>query len=135
MAARRLLIVLGILFAISIAAAAVAPQRPITVSTESSTTTEAGSVAPGGGVIRQRLLASASSPPTVRAEVGDQLSLSVDADEPLEVEISEFGLIANASPAAPALFDLLLRNPGAVAITDTSTGDIVGRLLVRRSAS
>jgi hypothetical protein len=135
MAARRLLIVLGILFAISIAAAAVAPERPITTSTESSTTAEAVSVAPGGGVVRERLLASASSPPIVRAEVGDQLSLSVDADEPLEVEISEFGLIANASPAAPALFDLLLRNPGAVAITDASTGRVIGRLLVRPAAS
>ena len=135
MAARRLIIVLGILFAISIAAAAVAPQHPVSTSTETTTTTEEASVAPGGSVVSERLLASASSPPTVRADVGEQLSLSVGAAQPLEIEITEFGLIANASPAAPALFDLLLRTPGEVAITDASSGRVVGRLLVRHAGA
>lgn len=134
MAARRLIIVLGILFAISIAAAALAPSRPASTETSTSPTTGPVTAAPGGGVAGERLLASASAPPTVRAEVGDQLSLSVAAREPLEVEIAEFGLIANASPAAPALFDLLLRAPGAVAITDAGTGRVVGRVLVQRAA-
>lgn len=136
MAARRLLIVLGVLFAISIAAAAIAPKRPITRSTTSSTITTTAVVDPSasGGEVSERLLASPSSPPTVRAEVGDQLRLSVAAGEPLEIEISAFGLIANAAPAAPALFDVLLRDPGPVAITDASTGRIVGRLVVKPAA-
>ena len=138
MAARRLIIVLGILFAISIAAAAIAPERPITTSTETSTTTttaveEADNTA-GSGQASVSLLASVSDPPTVRAKVGDQLALSVDASEPLEVEIADFGLIANAAPAAPALFDLLLRDPGPVAVTDAATGRVVGRILVRPTA-
>ena len=135
MAARRLLIVLAILMAISIAAAAIAPQRPVTgpgepatTATEEATDRSTGS----GGRVRERLQASADSPPTARAEVGDQLSLSVGAEMPLEVEIANLGLIGNADPAAPALFDVLLRDPGALAVTDAANGQIVGRVLVRR---
>ncbi len=133
MAARRLIIVMGVLFAISIAAAAIAPQRPITASTESSTTTAldlTGSTT-GGAEVNELLPASPSSPSTVRANVGDQLSLTVSAPRPLEVEIADFGLIANAAPAAPAIFNVLLRDPGSVAITDASSGRVIGRLVVR----
>lgn len=140
MAARRLIIVLVVLFAISIAAAAIAPQRrPVTSTTETSTTTTSTAITqttPGGGEVSKRLLASASSPETVRAVVGDQLSLSVAAKKPLEVEILEpYGLIANAGPAAPAVFNILLHQPGTAGIVDTSSGSVVGRLIVKAVAA
>ena len=136
MAARRLIIVLVLLFAVSIAAAAIAPdRRQLGSESESSTTTsmdpEEESVdAPPGGIVEARIRASAAKPETVRAGVGDQLALDVAAQTTLQVEIQPLGLLAAAAEGAPARFDLLLRAPGALPVTDALTDEVIGRVLV-----
>jgi len=136
-AARRLIVVLAVLFAISIAAAAIAPDRrsPVPGGEESTeeTTEEAAPAAPpplpSGELLTETITADAADPQTIRAEPGDQLQLSVEANRPLQIEIEPFGLLEEATPDAPASFDILLREAGQAAITDAESGEIVGRIL------
>jgi len=134
-AARRLIIVLVVLFAISIAAAAVAPERrsPSTAVDEPSTsTTDAPGEPPGpsGDSITATIEASADDPQTIRAGVGDQVELIVSARAWLQVGLPDLGLLDEATPDAPARFDVLLRRAGDLAITDAGNGETIGRLLV-----
>lgn len=134
MAARRLLIVLVLLLAASIVAAALAPDRRTQLLPEESsttTTTTSTAVEPTGEMLARRIDASVEEPETVRASPGDQLALAVGVpDQPgRTIAIEEFGVTEFAAPAAPARFDLLLRDPGRFAITD-ERGEIVGRLVV-----
>lgn len=136
MAARRLIVVLVVLFGISIAAAAIAP-RPETSTPAEDETSPSTSSAPagplqGGGIVAETIGASSEEPETVRVAVGDQLALTVASEAFLEVEIADLGLLESATPGAPARFDLLLRDPGDLEITDGEDGEIVGRLLIER---
>ena len=130
MAARRLLIILVLLMAASIAAAALAPNRTGQGLSTSETTTTAPDPDPTGESVTARVDASVGTPETVEGFVGDQLELSVGSDPPRTIEITPFGLIGEAAPEAPARFDLLLRDAGAIPITDALTGDVVARLVV-----
>jgi hypothetical protein len=142
MAARRLIIVLVVLFAISIAAAMIAPDRkgPLlgdssTSSTESttSTTTSTTTVAdelPQGESLTIRIDASAARPENAEAFVGDQVELNVGSERTREIEIPAFGMTETAAPEAPANFNLLLREPGRLEILDADDGALLGRLIV-----
>lgn len=147
MAARRLIIVLLVLFAFSIAAAMIAPERrggliggssSSSDSTSTSTTsTEATTTAaelPAGEAIRERIDASAQDPATVKAFVGDQLELVVASERARAIEIPAFGVTETAAPDAPAGFNLLLRESGRLAILDADSGELLGRLDVRKPA-
>ena len=139
MAARRLVIVLLVLFGISVIAAAIAPDRRGGLfdrsdgETSSATTREEPPMAaePAAEALSVRITASVEDPETVEGFVGDQLELDVTSDRVLVLEIAEFGLTETAAPEAPANFDLLFRNPGRFAITDVDTDRIVGQLVVR----
>jgi ABC-type glycerol-3-phosphate transport system substrate-binding protein len=136
-AARRLLIVLVLLLAASIAAAALAPDRrstgvpPGQSSSTTTTTTTTSTPEPTGAAISARIDASTKDPETVDAAVGDQLALSVGVgDGPgRTVTIADLGLTEFAAPEGPAHFNLLLREAGAIAITDEQ-GDVIGRIEV-----
>lgn len=135
MAARRLIVVLLVLFGISIVAAAIAPERrsPFATSEESTTTTTTATTPapkPSGELVSTTIAADAADPETVRASPGDQLELSVTSPKPLQVEIPPYGLLEEASPDAPAVFNVLLREPGAVPLTDAEGGEVIGRILV-----
>ena len=138
MAARRLIIVLVVLLAVSIVAAAIAPDRRSDLLRGGEETTEPEPPAPpetasperGGAALTRTIVASPASPETVGAAPGDQLSLSVEVAETTEVQIEPLGVIETASPDDPALFELLLRDPGALPVTTTGDGRIVGRILV-----
>jgi hypothetical protein len=147
MAARRLIIVLLDIFAFSIAAAMIAPERrggliggssSSSDSTSTSTTsTEATTTAaelPAGEAIRERIDASAQDPATVKAFVGDQLELVVATERARAIEIPAFGVTETAAPDAPAGFNLLLRESGRLAILDADSGELLGRLDVREPA-
>jgi hypothetical protein len=145
MAARRLIIVLLVLFGISVAAAAIAPDRQgglIGASDSDSTSTSSTSTsstspapAPTGETLTARIDASSSHPETVEGFVGDQLELHVTCrGNGRVIEIGEYGVTDFAAPDAPATFDLLLREPGRFPITDGDSGRIVGRLAVRKPA-
>jgi len=147
MAARRLIIVLLVLFAVSIAAAMIAPERQSsllgdssTSTTESTTTTTTRSTTtedelPDGESLTVRLDASADEPETVEASVGDQLELVVGSERLREIEIPAFGVTEVAAPDAPANFNLLLRDPGRLAILDADSGELLGRLDVAEPPS
>ena len=141
MAARRLIIVLLVLFGISVAAAAIAPDRKgglIGASDSDSTSTAStisDSTAPTaatGATLTARIDANSARPETVEGFAGDQLELAVTSRGKGQViEIGEYGVTEFAAPNAPAVFDLLLREPGRFPITDGDSGRIVGRLVVR----
>lgn len=133
MAARRLIIVLVVLFAISIAAAAIAPDRRTTIgeSDETESTTTTSTLEPGspGSVVEASIVASSGDPETIEASVGDQLALEVVTERPLQVAIEPLGLVEDATPDAPARFDILLRQAGALAVSDAQRpGEVVGRI-------
>jgi hypothetical protein len=156
MAARRLIIVLLVLFAVSVVAAMIAPERrgPLlgdrstssttdstTSATSTTSTTGAGSTGPekpqapdtlpSGESLTARIDASEKSPQTVEAFVGDQLELVIGSSRAREIEIPAFGVTEDAAPAAPANFNLLLREPGRLPIIDADSGVLLGRLDVR----
>ncbi len=138
MAARRLIIVLLVLFGISVLAASIAPDRkgggllsPPSSSSTTSTTTAPPPPEATGVALTARIKASAAMPETVKGFVGDQLELDVAGDRTIVLEIPHFGLTETAAPGAPANFDLLLRDAGAFEVTDIESGKVVGRLVVR----
>ena len=134
MAARRLIVVLLVLLAISIVAAAIAPDRRAGFLREGDQqeepTVQETTTAPSGGALTRTVTASAERPETIRAEVGDQLGLTVEVDGFAEVRIEPLGLIESASPDDPAIFDLLLREPGELTIRSGEGGEVAGRIVV-----
>jgi hypothetical protein len=121
MAARRLILVLILLLVISSIMAQIARPPTMTESTEATTPTDPTTTAPtepatGGDLLRHRVGPSPrpSGPSEIRATAGDQLELHVSVEKPGTVAIPRLGLIENAHPAAPARFDLLLREPGSL---------------------
>ena len=145
MAARRLIIVLLVLFGISVAAAAIAPDRQggligasdsdsTSTSSSSTTSTSPAPTTAAGETLTARIDASSARPETVEGFVGDQLELSVRSRNGQVIEIGEYGVTDFAAPNAPATFDLLLREPGRFPITDGDNGRIVGRLVVHKPA-
>lgn len=144
MAARRLIIVLLVLFGISVVAAMIAPDRKgggvlgggssSTTTSTTSTTTSPAPLPASGEALTVRIDASTAAPETVKGFVGDQLELSVGSERGRQIEIPDFGVTDTAAPNAPASFNLLLREPGEIAIIDADTADIVGRLMVAEPA-
>lgn len=139
MAARRLIIVLVLLLAASVGAAAIAPDRGgrfLPTETTSTTTEPAPGAGPRGDALSVRITASAADPPTVEGFVGDQLTLTVDSDQPRTISIDPLGVSEFAGPGSPARFDLLLREAGALPITaadgEGGRGEVVGRLQVSK---
>lgn len=132
MAARRLIAVLVVLFAISIAAAAIAPDRRGAPGTDDEATSATPTDPPataGQGKVTATLMSDREDPGTVRAAVGEQVELTVTSRELTEVQIPDLGLSDVAVPAAPARFDLLLRDDSDLKLTDAE-GTLIGRLLV-----
>ena len=141
MAARRLILVLAVLLGISIVAAAIAPERQSSLlgedTTEESTTEPETTTTPdpspsSGELVTTRIEADPEKPETIRAAPGDQLELEVSSSRPREIQIEAFGVLEPAEPDSPALFSLLLREAGELAITDAESGEILGRIVTRR---
>lgn len=124
---------LVVLLGISIAAAAIAPDRGrrLIAVPESTTTTEAPAGSQNsGGVVSAEIEASAEKPQTVRAAVGDRLVLSVGSPQAIQVEIPPLGLLADADELVPAQFDVLLHEPGMLPIVDAESEQVIGRIIV-----
>lgn len=69
-------------------------------------------------------------PEVVEVEVGDQLELIVASEVAMQVELPGLGLLDEATPDAPAQFNVLLRQADDLEIVDAADGDVIGRLLV-----
>ena len=132
MAARRLIVVLVLLLAVSVAAAALAPERRSSTAAEEEAGASTAQGSPGedsGELVERGIVASAEDPETIRLAVGDHLQLSIASEEPLEIEIEALGVIGNTDPLAPAFFDVLMTEPVNAPITDTASGEVLGRVV------
>jgi hypothetical protein len=149
MAARRLIALLVVLLVISSIAAALAPtpaeREETTTSPVTTTPADAGGGGGGGGELTE--LAVDVPPPrdgagkdqpkhepeTIDIAVGDQLALTVRSERTATIEIPELGLLETAGSGAPARFDLLLREPGRLAVL-AGGGRQVAWIVVRPAA-
>ena len=148
MAARRLVVVMLVLLFVSSLAAALAPVRPgeeRSTSTSTSTTptsppAPAGEDEPQGRLIRAVVRVEPESPgdserpklPAVRAGVGDQLQLRVEARRVATVEVVGLGATEGVAPLAPARFDLLLPAAGRYPIRLLEFREPIATLFVER---
>lgn len=150
MAARRLLIVMLILLGISTLAAALIPQESLREETTTGTTTAQPptTAAPAPSPAGRRVppiditVGGAKIPvvacprrdkrkrPCQPIRVGDTVRLRIYSTSTAEVEIPAFGLVGVASPAAPALFELLFRSAANYGVRFTSSGMIAARITV-----
>jgi hypothetical protein len=150
MAARRLLIVMLVLLGISTLAAALIPQESMREGTTTgNTTTQPPDTAtttatpPPGTHVQVAITVGGDKVPVVACperdrrkescqpiRIGDALTLRIYSRETAEVEIPAFGLVGVASPAAPALFELLFRSAARYGVRFTSSGKIAARIIV-----
>jgi hypothetical protein len=148
MAARRLLIVMLVLLGLSTLAAALVPQHALRGGTTSSTTTTQPETTttpepPPGRSLMVKIVVGGKKVPVVAAplckarnarceplHVGDQLSLRVLSRHQAELEIPAYGLIGVASANAPALFQLLPREPGTIGVLFTTPRRVAARIEV-----
>src|SRR5258705_8823332 len=141
MAARRLLIIMVILLGISTLATALLPPRSArdgsTTGTRATTTTTPTSPepVPGAKALQAAITVGGKTIPVVdcpakpnpkhkcsRIRVGDQLSLFVYSRAPTELTIPAFGLVQEATPSAPARFELLFTAARSYGIEFTDSG-------------
>jgi hypothetical protein len=149
MAARRLLIVMLVLLGLSTLAAALVPQHALRGGSTSSTTTTQPTQStttpepPPGRSLSVEIVVGGKKVPVVASplckkrkpkceplHVGDQLSLQVLSKRQAELEIPTFGLLGVASPNAPALFQLLPRQPGTIGVVFTTPREVAARIQV-----
>jgi hypothetical protein len=137
MAARRLLIVMLVLLGLSTLAAALVPQRTLnegdtTGTTTTQPTTTAPTAVPNPAFLRPtKITVGGKKFPVVSPiPVGDRLRLVVRSRFPAEIAIPEFGLLAFASPDAPARFELLPDTPGTFGILFAASDKPAGQIRV-----
>ena len=112
MLARRLLIALALLMAITALAAGVAPRE--STQREDASPTPAASAAPAAEPVEATLDAQ-SEGQRVEAEVGQIVRIVVTTDELDSVQLAELGT-ETADPDSPARFELLAEVPGTYPI-------------------
>jgi hypothetical protein len=136
MAARRLVIVMLVLLAVSTLAAALVPApesdpgpadttraRPTPGNGQPPTITTAG-----GRLVRARIEISNRRPETIAVRPGDQLQLQVSGDFGDDITIPAFGLTETMTRLAPARFDLIVGEAGTFPIRTVEAGRLVGRI-------
>jgi hypothetical protein len=112
MLARRLLIALALLMAITALAAGLAPRE--SALREDASPTSQASVAPTAEPV-EATLDAASEGQRVQAEVGQIVRIVVNTDELDSVQLADFGT-ETADPESPARFELLAEDPGTYPI-------------------
>ena len=102
-----------ILLGTSTLAAALVPTPPPGEDTSSSSTSPRTSPVPAGGeLVEVKLDVDAKRPPTVRAALGDQVSIVVRSSEAAQIQIERLGLLNDVLPLSPARFDILANRTG-----------------------
>lgn len=142
MAARRLVVVMLVLLAVSTLAAALLPQPERTETPpaqkqpkQKRPAQETPAAGEGGLLLEARMRVGRREPKTVRVQLGDQLQLAVAAPFGDDVEIPALGLTVPVTPYAPAIFDLLADSRGTFPVRTVDSGLLAGRLLVGRPGS
>jgi hypothetical protein len=134
MAARRLVIVLVVLLAISTFAALLVPPQGTDEGEDTigSTPTNTDQGLPRGKLVTASIDADAQRPRDVRLELGDQLSLRVISRTPDQVEIQGFGQIDDVERDAPARFNLIADRTGRFDVRLLNRRETVGRIVIER---
>ena len=137
MAARRLVVVMLVLLAISTLVTALLPRPDRDTSTPVTTKPQRTPQAPAspkpaetGLDLVARMQAGSSGPKSVRIERGDELLLDVGAPFGADVEIAGLGLTEPVTPFAPAQFDLFPTAVGTYPVRIVDPVQLVGRVLV-----
>jgi hypothetical protein len=132
MAARRILILMLAVLAVStLGAALIAPQPdPETTTTQRADDGSASEPGTNSQLIQASVRAGARRPETIRVRRGDQLELTVRSRIDGQIEIRRFGLIEDAGPGMPARFSLLMSEPGSFAVRLAGTRRDVARIEV-----
>jgi hypothetical protein len=126
MLARRLLLALAVLLALTALAAALAPQEsPL----DDGAGTPAAPSAPAPEPVEETLDAEATGQ-RVLARVGQTVTITVEADELDSVSLAEVGT-KTAEPDSPARFELLAEVPGTYTIDLLESGRQIGVLEIR----
>jgi len=120
-----------ILLGTSTLAAALVPTPPPGEDTSSSSTSPRTSPVPAGGeLVEVKLDVDAKRPPTVRAALGDQVSIVVRSSEAAQIQIERLGLLNDVLPLSPARFNILANQPGRFEISQVEPKREVGVLYV-----
>ena len=138
MAARRLfLLMLAVLAVSTLAAALVAPPRSPEPTTTATDDEDGAKVKPKrdntGRLVEAKLNISRARPETIRAQPGDQLSVTVRSRTGGQVEMPAFGLIEDVGRDDPARFDLLADRRGTFEVRLVGSGRVIGKVLVGTS--
>jgi hypothetical protein len=135
MAARRLLIVLVVLLAIStFTALLVPPQGTDEGEDETLGSTPAGTESrpppPRGELVEASIDVDRAKVRSVQLELGDQLALEVRSRSFHQVVIGGFGLIDDVARDAPARFNLFADRTGRFAVRLLDRRETVGRIVI-----
>jgi hypothetical protein len=137
MAARRLLILMLVLLAVSTLAAALVPQaereEPGTNGGTATTEPRPGrqSRPPAGALVRRTIEVAPQGADEIELRRGDQLALTVRSGAPDQVEIPAFGQLEDLTPEDPARFDLLPDRTGVFEVRLLAARRVIGRIRVR----
>lgn len=139
MAARRLLILMLLVLAISTLAAGLfaspAPEpRPATTATEPDRGPPKDVQGPGR-LIEASVRTGARRPETIRLRVGDQLDLVVRSRAVAQIEIPRFGLIEDVAPGLPARFSILTPESGEFGVNVAGARRAVARVVVEKAGA
>jgi hypothetical protein len=138
MAARRLLILMLVLLAVSTLAAALVPQGERD-ETPSNGGTAAGEPRPGrersrpppGALVRRTIEVAPHGADEIELRRGDQLALTVRSGVADQVEIPAFGQLEDLTPEDPARFNLLPDRTGVFEVRLLAARRVICRIRVR----
>ncbi len=128
MAARRLLILLLVLFGVSTLAAALIPVPP---PAERTTSSVGETETPSRSRILERTVdAETRRPSVIRLGTHDFLELVIRARRVGQVEIPRLGVLEDVGPHDPAMLELAPPQAGSYAIRLADAGRLIGTLEV-----
>jgi hypothetical protein len=122
---RRMMFLAALLLLTSfVANALVANQR----EDDRATAPEPSAAPPAGGL--RQVEARMPGTRSVRARVGDLVSLTITTEEPTDLSIDALGLSASASPQVPAVLEFVASDEGRYPVRVEQTGAELGVLVV-----
>jgi hypothetical protein len=141
-AARRLVVVMLVLLAVSTLVTALLPRpdsdktTPLSTSPDRKPRPQKPPKASETGLdLVARMQAGSKGPKSVRIERGDELRLDVVAPFGADVEIPGFGRTEPVTPFAPAQFDLFATSVGTYPVRVVDPLQLVGQVLVGKPDS
>jgi len=128
-AARRLLVLLLVLFGFSTLAAALIPvPRPAERTTTSSAPTQTEA---DPRIVKRTIDAGARRPSVIRLRELDFLDLTIRAERVAQVEIPRLGVVEDVGPYAPAKLELSPPEEGTYAVRLADQRRVIARIRSR----